>query len=260
MGFAFLTVFMAVVILAISLGVVAFVMKRLLRRLDGNGDSFDTRTEEVIPYESAIKLAIETIIHPKQVIEAGRITHYESEEYRNWLFGLAGIIGFIVPVITQGVNGIVSGLIGVFIGLLVVWIGSWFFVGYRMLLFRYIGGINLDYYEGKQVFSIVFLSNYILTTVIELISISFPDFLAIHLNTGAYVGQSTSISLLGILAWIWIEVIYFFLLSKRYNLRSGESLSRLILMILVNIGIVLLTSFVIMLMIFLATTLISVIG
>ena len=251
MVFAFLTVFVAVAILVISLGVATLVMNRLLRRLDGNGDSFDTELEEVMPYESPIKLAIETIIRPRHVIEAGKISRYESEAYKNWLFGLAGMIGFIVPIIEQGISGIVSGLMGIFISVLGVWFGSWFFVRFRMLLFSYIGGVNLDYQEGKQVFSIVFLSYYILNMIIELISILFPNFLASHFNMGAYVLQVNSISLLGILAWIWIEVIYYFLLSKRYKLSNGESLSKLILMILVSIGITLVVGFMIMLVVLL---------
>lgn len=261
MVFGFLgVIIVVVVVLVIILGVAAIVMNQLLRSIDGNGDSFDTKTEEIIPYESVIKLVIETIIHPRRVIEAEKITRYEREDYRNWLYGLAGIVGFIMPIMTQGISGIVSGVIGVFTGMLGVWLGSWFFVGFRTLLFRYIGGVNLDYQEGREVFSIVFLSNYVLTTMIELISSLFPNFLAIHLNTGAYVGQSTSISLLGILAWIWIEVIYYFLLSKRYKVSSGESLLKLILMILVSIGITLLVGLMIIVMIFLATRLIGFTG
>lgn len=258
MGVGFLgVIIVAVVVLVIILGIVALVMNRLLRNIDDNGDSFDTKTEEMIPYESVIKLVIETIIHPRRVIEEEKITCYEREDYRNWLYGLAGIVGFIMPIMTQGISGIISGVIGVFTGMLGIWIGSWFFVGVRTLLFRYIGGINLDYQEGKKIFSIVFLSNYVLTTIIELISNLFPNFLAIHLNTGAYVGQSTSISFLGILSWIWIEVIYYFLLTKRYKLSSGESLVKLILMILASIGIGLLIGIIIIVMIFLATRLIG---
>lgn len=261
MVFGFLgVIIVAVVVLVIILGVAGLVMNQLLRNIDGNGDSFNTKTEEMIPYKSVIKLAVETIIHPRRVIEAEKITGYEREDYRNWLFGLAGVTGFVLPVITQGLNGIISGVIGLFVGMLSVWIISWFFVGFRTLIFRYIGGVNLDYQEGKEVFSIVFLSNYILTTMIELISSLFPNFLAIHLNTSAYVGQSTSISLLGILSWIWIEVIYYFLLLKRYKVSSGESLLKLILMILVSIGITLLVGLMIIVMIFLATRLIGFTG
>ncbi|MBU3803849.1 MAG: hypothetical protein H9872_03735 [Candidatus Cellulosilyticum pullistercoris] len=251
MGVAFWGLFIGVfVVPIILLGIATFIMNRLLQKIDDDGDSFDTKTEEITGYESAIKLAIETIIHPSQVIEAGKITRYESEDYRRWLFGVAGMIGVIMPIITQGIRGILSGVLGVFTSLLGVWIGSWFFVGFRTLLFRYIGGINLDYQEGKQVFRIVFLSNYILTTIINLISSLVPNFLVIHLN--AYVDQITSISLLGILAWIWIEVIYYFLLTKRYKLRSRESLLKLILMILASLGIVVVIGSM-MFMIFLAT-------
>ena len=161
---------------------------------------------------------------------------------------------------THGISGIVSGVIGVFTGMLGVWIGSWFFVGFRTLLFRYIGGVNLDYQEGKKVFSIVFLSNYVLNTMIQLILILYPNFLAIPLITRTYVGQSTSISLLGILSWIWIEVIYYFLLTKRYKLSSGEGLLKLVLMILASIGIGLLIGISIIAMIFLATRLIGFTG
>lgn len=261
MGFGFLgVIIIAVVVLVIILGVAALVMNQLLRSIDDNGDSFDTKTEEIIPYESVIKLAIEAIIHPRRVIQEEKITRYEREDYRNWLYGLVGIVGFITPIMTQGISGIVSGLIGVFTGMLGVWIGSWFFVGFRTLLFRYIGGVNLDYQEGKKVFSIVFLSNYVLTTMIQLISILFPNFLAIPLITSNYVGQSTSISLLGILSWIWIEVIYYFLLTKRYKLSSGEGLLKLVLMILASIGIGLLIGISIIAMIFLATRLIGFTG
>ena len=82
MVFGFLgVIIVVVVVLVIILGVAAIVMNQLLRSIDGNGDSFDTKTEEIIPYESVIKLVIETIIHPRRVIEAEKITRYEREDY-----------------------------------------------------------------------------------------------------------------------------------------------------------------------------------
>ncbi len=222
-----------ILIFVLLLVVTPIVLSILLKKCNEEYLTYEeSQADGVKSYLSIPQLLGKLFIKPKELIKNGEITCYSDEDYRTWLYWGLTVISILASLLVGELRFSLSSLITIVFTPLGIAIGRWFFVGIQTVLFRYVAGIKLSYDEGKNVFGPIYMANFIANMVI-----SFLCNRLIYLLGNSNLILSVWISILStLILFIWVNVLFYLLLKYRYKLGGGESVTKLVIMSLVEIG------------------------
>ncbi len=222
-----------VLIFVLLLVVTPIVLNILLKKCDEEYLTYEeSQADGVKIYLSIPQLLGKLFIKPRELVKDGEITCYSDEEYGTWLYWGLTVISILASLLVGDLRFSLSSLMTIVFTPLGIAIGKWFFIGIQTVLFRYVAGIKLSYDEGKNVFSPIYMANFIANMVISVLCNRL-----IYLLGSSNLMLSVWISILStLLLFIWVNLLFYLLLKYRYKLGGGESVVKLVIMLLVEMG------------------------
>ena len=224
-----------VLMLLIFAGVIG-VLFFLTRKMELDGENYDQ--EEMIGYSESIPIIVFNLIcKARATIKSGFIVSYNEEKYALWFVGVIVIGSIVNSFLGQGARGAFTQIVLCVFTVLFGFLSCWIYVAWKSVFYRYIAGIKLYYYEGKEVFKIIYLAKCILGILVSIINAVTKGALSIPIYSGLSL-VSYQINILYVVVWIWGVVVEYLLLKYRYRLSGKESILKMLLMFLAQIGVI----------------------
>lgn len=222
-----------ILIFVLVLVVTPIVLSMLLKKCDEEYLTYEgDQLDGVKIYLSIPQLLGKIFTKPRELVKNGEITSYSDEEYRTWLYWGLTVISILASLLVGELKFSLSMLMTIVFTPIGIAIGRWFFVGIQTVLFRYVAGIKLSYDEGKTVFGPIYMANFIANMVVSVLCNRLIYFLGSrNLMLSVWVSIISTLIL-----FIWVNILFYLLLKYRYKLGGGESVIKLVIMSLVEIG------------------------